>query len=47
MLDDLQIRESLNLKEKEKFSVETENPQELELFGKEQIDMNFNIKEIQ
>lgn len=47
MLDDLQIRESLNLKAKEKFTIQAENPQEIGLFGKEQIDMNFNIKEIQ
>ena len=47
MLDDFQIRESLNLKAKEKFTIQAENPQEIELFGKEQIDMNFNIKEIQ
>ncbi|WP_334088819.1 hypothetical protein, partial [Helicobacter typhlonius] len=37
MLDDFQIRESLNLKAKEKFTIQAENPQEIELFGKEQI----------
>lgn len=40
MLDDSQIKESLNLKEKEKFSIETENPQELEFFGERQIFIN-------
>ena len=34
MLDDSQIRESLNLNSKKKFFIQAESPQEIELFGK-------------